>query len=437
MGRGGPLRGLPCPRCETVLEPLSSDDGNGPDGGVRRLFCPGCGETFRARRRGPDGGSPDAGALEPAVAAAPPPVGSFSLLWRGWALRSIEWSYRLGVLAGSTALLATGGCVPVVRGWLRDEIDSWGGVLEALGGVHVVTEVQDPDGDLGPVLARADAPPLFAAVDDVARRLRVRPPGQIRLTYLPCCGVVAWGRRSQALILGLPLLRVLTHAELRAILAHELAHLARGDATGAARSVRFVEALGRALDRAGDRAHGLLGSWARTCRRWSSTLIAPIARGQEIRADRSAAAIAGGSAAASALVKVAVVQPLFREVLEHYDPNLPEAPNLYAFFRTFWFRLSPEIHTEMRLTLLANPRRHRRPRTLPLPGPPRPGAVLPRPFPQQPPGRHQQAGHHRPGRPRIPRAGCSTTASTQFPRSSPASSTRRGPDRDQSAASCR
>ena len=42
----------------------------------------------------------------------------------------------------------------------------------------MVTEVKDPDGDLGPVLARADAPPLFAAVDDVARRLHgVRPPG--------------------------------------------------------------------------------------------------------------------------------------------------------------------------------------------------------------------------------------------------------------------
>ncbi len=354
MGRGDPLRGLLCPRCGKDLEPLSGGNGNGTGSGVRRLCCPGCGETFRARRRGAHAGAPDAGTEEPAVAAEPPPVGSLSLLWRGWALRTIECSYRTGVLAGSMTLLALGGCVPVLRAWLQDEIDSWGGVLEALGGVHVVTEVQDPDGDLGPVLARTDAPPLFAAVDDVARRLGARPPGQIRLTYLPCCGVVAWGRRSQALILGLPLLRVLTHAELRAILAHELAHLARGDATGAARSARFVEALGRALDQAGDRVHGPLGAWARTCRRWAARLIAPIARGQELRADRAAAAIAGGSAAASALVKVALVQPLFREVLEHYDPNVPEAPNLYAFFRTFWFRLPPEIHTELRLALLAS-----------------------------------------------------------------------------------
>src|SRR4029079_7424421 len=121
-----------------------------------------------------------------------------------------------------------------------------------------------------------------------------------------------------------------------------------------ARSARFVEALVRALDRAGDRPRGLLGHWARTCGRWSAPLIAASARGQELRADRSAAAIAGGSAAASALVKVALVQPLFREVLDHYDPNDPDAPNLYAFFRTFWFRLPADVHTAMRLQVLTS-----------------------------------------------------------------------------------
>jgi len=112
----------------------------------------------------------------PSPAADPPPVGSLSLLWRGWTLRTIELAYRFGVLAGAGVLLALGGFIPVVRGWLRDEIKGWGNVLEALGGVHVVTEIRDPDGDLGPVLARADAPPLFTAVDEVARRLGVRPP---------------------------------------------------------------------------------------------------------------------------------------------------------------------------------------------------------------------------------------------------------------------
>ncbi len=47
-----------------------------------------------------------------------------------------------------------------------------------------------------------------------------------------------------------------------------------------------------------------------------------------------------------------MVQPLFREVLEHYDPGDPDTPNLYAFFRTFWYRLSPEVHSALRLRIL-------------------------------------------------------------------------------------
>jgi len=338
MVQGPPPRGLLCPACTTGLEPMAGDDG-GATLRQHRMHCPRCGATFRARRKGP-------------APVAFPAAGAVALFWRGAALRGVELAYRAGVVLGSAAILACGGFVPVTRAWLGDAINDRGDLIEALGGVHVVTQTRDPDADLGPVLAFTDAPLLFAAVNEVSRRLGVRPPGQVRLTYLPCCGVVAWGR-SQALILGLPLLRVLTLAELRAVLAHELAHLARGDATRAARSARFVGALRQALDQAGGRERGPLGAWARVCCRVASWLIGPIARGQEARADRSAAAIAGGSVAASALVKAAMVQPLFREVLEHYDPSQPEAPNLYAFFRAFWYRLPAEAHSAMRLRVLA------------------------------------------------------------------------------------
>ncbi len=355
MGQGQLPRGLLCPGCGTGLEPLgdAAGDGNsnGAPGDYYRMRCPRCGQTFRARRRGLSPGD-DADPVPESRAPEPHPAGSLAILWRGAALRGVELAYRTGVIAGAGAMLACGGFVPVVRAWLRDELKDRAGVLQALGGVHVVTETRDPDADLGPVLAFTDAPLLFSAVTEVARRLGVKPPGQVRLTYLPCCGVVAWGR-SQALILGLPLLRVLTQSELRAVLAHELAHLAKGDATRSARSTRFIEGLRQALDRAEGREHGPLGLWARVCCRVSTRLIGPVARGQEARADRSAAAIAGGSAAASALVKVALVQPIFREVLEHYDPTNPETPNLYAFFRAFWYRLPPEFHSDMRIRIFA------------------------------------------------------------------------------------
>jgi len=260
--------------------------------------------------------------------------------------------YRIGVGLGAISLLALGGFVPVIRGWLADRLDGPDGIIETLGGVRVATESRNPDNDFGPVLRRLDAPRLFDEVADVARKLGVRPPEEIRLAFLPCCGVVAW-RRSRALLLGMPLLHVLTIAELRSVLAHELAHLAWGDATWSAGSLRFVEALGHALDNPSSRAWGPLGLWARICRRVSMALIGPISRGQEARADRASAALAGGRAAASALVKVALVQPLFRELLSYHQAGRPDGSNLYSTFRTFWTRLPAPLLETMRLRLLA------------------------------------------------------------------------------------
>jgi Zn-dependent protease with chaperone function len=315
---------------------------------------------------GRDGSHGPTRAADSAAQGPPTPLSGLMLLWRNGVLRLLESMYWTVTFAGSMAILVLGGFVPVARGWLRNEIDGWPEVVATLGGAWFAVDTQDPDSDLGPVLARVDAPQLFTTIDTVGRRLGVKPPGQVRLSYLPCCGVVAWGR-SRALLIGLPLFRVLTQGELRAIVAHELAHLARGDATQAARSARFVAGLAQAVERNGPRLWGPLGAWARYCLREGSWLIEPVARGQEARADRCAAALAGGSAASSALVKVAVVQPLFREVLECYDPNEPGSLNLYAFFRTFWYRLPPEVHSAMRLSALANGTRTCDPAHPPLP----------------------------------------------------------------------
>jgi len=326
MGRGrGPVDWL-CGGCGAALRPAAGGTG---------LTCPRCGSTYRS------GEAPEA-----------PPVGSFALTARGLGLLGVEWAYRAGVLGGSIALLAMGGFVPVLGGWLRDEVADWGGVIESLGGLRVAVESRDPEADLGPVLGRNDAPPLFELIADVSRRLGARPPEQVRLAYLPCCGVTA-GRRTRALMIGLPLLHVLTVAELRAVLTHELTHLARGDATRAARSARFVLGLGRALDGPPGRSRGTLRRWARLCHRGGAALLAPVALGQEARADRLAAMIAGGDATAAGLVKVALIQPLFREVLGHYDPARPGGPNLYEFFRAFWARLPEPVVASMRHRLLS------------------------------------------------------------------------------------
>ena len=97
-------------------------------------------------------------------------------------LRILEHLYWSVTIAGSMLLLALGGFIPVVRGWLAEEIYGWTDVVRTLGGIWFCAETRDPDSDLGPVLARVDAPLLFSSIDTVARRLGVRPPGQVRLT---------------------------------------------------------------------------------------------------------------------------------------------------------------------------------------------------------------------------------------------------------------
>lgn len=341
MGGGEVPRGLPCPRCGKGLEPLG---GPAPGAVGHRLLCRSCGEVFRARRRGGDA---------PKRLAEPKPLGDLSLRWRSLAVRMLSRIYPTGVVLGAAVMLPLGGFIPVIRGWLRDEVTDWGGVVEALGGTRIITVTRDPDADLGPVLVRLDAPTLFQEVNLVARRLGVKPPDQVRLAYLPCCGVVGW-RRSRILLIGLPLLQVLNIAELRAVIAHELAHLARGDVSHSTGASRFVEGLGQAIERSEGRLRGPLSLWTRVCWRAANRCETPIARGQEARADRTSAAIAGGGAAASALVKVAMIQPLFREVLDRHDPDRDDLPNLYAFFRAFWRCLPNEMREAMRLQILVD-----------------------------------------------------------------------------------
>jgi len=278
-------------------------------------------------------------------------MGGLELTVRGGALWLLPRIYHAGVGLGAVGLLALTGFVPALKGWLADEIDGWDTLVGSVGGAWIGSESRDPDSDFGPSLRRTDAPGLFEEVAEVARRLGVRPPEEVRLAFLPCCGVVAWGS-SRALLLGLPLLDVLSLAELRAVLTHELAHLARGDDARSAGSLRLVEGLGRSLDGSGGRVRGPLRLWARICRDAAVALVGPIARGQEARADRSSAAVAGGRVAASALIKVALVQPLFRELLGHHDPDPGSGSNLYATFRAFWDRIPEPLLEAMRLRLL-------------------------------------------------------------------------------------
>ena len=335
MSRGLQQKIPSCPACGASLAVPPQPE----ELGVLELSCSSCGGLFRVRKKQRTSSgdvSVSSTSTRDIESAAPP--GGLELRARLEALRGLRWLYCGVTVAGAGALLIAGGFVPVLKAWLAEEPLGWTGLVSTLGGFWPRPPSKDPDADYGPALAPADAPGLFQQVQAVSKELGVRSPRQLRVSYLPCCGVTTWGRqpgpghRSAAA-------RCLDPARARAVLAHELAHLALGDTTSSARSVRFVESLAQGLETQEDQIRGPLGAWARLCHRAGSRLLAPVSRGQEIRADRAAASIAGGSAAASALIQVALVQSLFREVLEHYDAADHGQHNLYAFFRAFWARL--------------------------------------------------------------------------------------------------
>ena len=162
-------------------------------------------------------------------------------------------------------------------------------------------------------LTRRDYPTLFAAIDEVRRATSAPKAHEVLLTnelnaaivQIPRLGLFGWQKNH--LVLGLPLLELLSAEEFKAVLAHEFGHLSG--------------------------AHGRFGAWIYRVRsgwarlagtlqqneHWGRFLFVPFfewyapkfaaysfvqARAQEYEADRLAADAVGASALANALVRL-------------------------------------------------------------------------------------------------------------------------------------
>ena len=212
----------------------------------------------------------------------------------------------------------------------------------------------EPDAAVGPILAREDAPKLFAMLGELAARIEGGHPTEVRVSYLPDCGIIDLetdsGGCRQVLVIGLPCFEIWSPVELRSVLAHELAHLKQEDAVFTREVLDFSDRLRRSV-----RTGSLLSPRRLLTRGVGiglALLATPVSRAMEHRADSWSAERFGAAPLASALKKLAIVQPIFREVLTAYDASDAEAPNVYQYFSRFWGSLSKRDLQRLRRRLV-------------------------------------------------------------------------------------
>ncbi len=168
----------------------------------------------------------------------------------------------------------------------------------------------------GRVLRRQEAPELFRVIDELRRGLRaprfhrvlISDQFNASVAQVPRLGMLGWHRNY--LMIGLPLLKVLTPDQFKAVLAHEFGHLAGGHG------------------RVGNWLYRLRAGWVRLLdaleeqRRFGTFLFRPffnwyapyfhaysfpLARANEYQADATAAKLLSPQAMAQALTGVDVV----------------------------------------------------------------------------------------------------------------------------------
>lgn len=303
----------PCPSCGA---PLASLEGH-------PVWCPGCGWGLGAdepQRRGLRGrfdrwSSRRVEALYAEVAQSPAER-------PGWdAARVASYALALGVHLCTAALIAFAvwvfaamrtpvlivlAVLALLVAWL---------LLPRFGSLRKLPDVR----------RRADAPALFALLDRVAAELGVRPVDAVVVSedFNAAYGTVGL-RRRRVLFLGLPLWESLTAQQKVALLGHEFAHGANGDAAHGVVVGTSLSTLARlhALLRPGppdDRLNYLIDLCLRVVQGAASTVVGSVLvlqhmitlrAGQraEYLADRLAARLASPEAAAGMLETLVVAE---------------------------------------------------------------------------------------------------------------------------------
>lgn len=210
-----------CTACDWNVDPADATaDEPEPDRveRLRRALAHRYGEQLFADLAAP--GADGSGADGPGI-AGPPRSGGAALLATVLAL----------AVHGLTLGLAVVGLWLLVAGWGE-------GLQPALGGLFLALafllrprfgRVEKDRTEL-PLLERADAPRLFALIDEIAAGIGTRGVDLVVLDTSVNASVSAYGiRRRRVLVLGLPLWATLDPQQRIALLGHELGHYAHGD----------------------------------------------------------------------------------------------------------------------------------------------------------------------------------------------------------------
>ena len=209
----------------------------------------------------------------------------------------------------------------------------------------------------GPRLTRDAQPEFVGLVEEVARAAGHPPPDAMYLIADVNAGVFEMrsegGSRERVLLIGLPLLEVLTVDQLRAILAHEFGHYVAHDTRVSQWTYHTRLALLRVASiewRAFEPVIAGIVRWP--FRLYTSLFLrisSAIARRQELAADVLAARIAGTDAQVGALRRTAACAPAFDGYWEgEFMPALRRGlrPPLGEGFREFLSaeRISEAVH---------------------------------------------------------------------------------------------
>lgn len=174
----------------------------------------------------------------------------------------------------------------------------------------------------GSEVTAKEAPELFALIEELRKRLRAPKFHHVLVTdefnagviQDPRLGIFGWYRNY--LLVGLPLAKALTPEQFKAVLAHELGHLAKGHAALSNwiynQRLRWSRLMA-ALEEVESWGVVLFRPFLRWYAPYFNACSYPLARANEFEADAASARLASPGAAAQALTAVNVVGAYLEE----------------------------------------------------------------------------------------------------------------------------